>query len=327
MKLAKRLFALALVLCMVFCLSAAVFAADGDEPYDGKLDKPAVVSKTYEIGYGESPTENFAFSFRGISYKNGDGETVANATIPTIGDQVVQFGRLTETTTNTTDLSINANNYEIGVYTYEVTEIVPTTKTAGVTYSNEKLYLVLTILRDETNGKHYVAAMHYENASGDDKSTGFTNKYEAGSLEVSKVIQGNMANMNKKFTFTITLTEPAGTEINSEITSNSTAGTWEGQTYTIALGNGESVKLDNIPAGTTYTVTEDEENYTSNGGVFSNGAKTITNGTNDTAVFTNTLTSEVDTGISLDSLPYILALAAACAGAVVMFTRKRRVED
>ena len=43
----------------------------------------------------------------------------------------------------------------------------------------------------------------------------------------------------------------------------------------------------------------------------------------DTVVFTNNKKVDVDTGITLDSLPFVLILAV-CAGAVVLFVIKRR---
>lgn len=315
----KKIISIMLALVLALSMTTIAFAAD----YDSYLDKAPVVPKNYKVNNGTAPAETFTFKFEGVSYKNGDGQVVDNATIPAIGNVTIAFDALTATTSKTVEASINAADYALGVYTYKVTEVAPTTKTTGVTYSEEELYLVLTILRDEQSGKHYVAAMHYESATGTDKSTGFTNEYDSGSLTVTKKIAGNMANMDKKFTFTITFAAPAGTEIKSAIASNSENGTWNGLTYTIALGHDESVTLSNIPAGTTYTVTEDAENYTSNGGVFTDTTKTISANDTDSVTFTNTLTQRIDTGIGLDSLPYVLMLVVVCSGAVVFFSKKR----
>ena len=321
----KKILSLALALVLVLSMSTVAFAAD----YDQNLDKDPVVSKTYEINKGTAPAETFNFKFEGVSYKNGDGNIVSNAIIPDISEANISFDALSANTTKTVAASINAEDYELGVYTYKVTEVAPAIKTAGVTYSNENLYLVLTILRDENSGKHYVAAMHYESATGTDKSTGFTNKYDSGSLTVSKEIEGNMADMTKKFNFTITFTAPVGTEIKSAISSDCTTGTWstDGLTYMISLGDGEEVTLSNIPADTTYTVTEDAENYTSDGGVFNDATKTISANDCDTVTFTNTLTQGIDTGINLDSMPYILMLAVVCMGLFVFFSKKRMMRE
>ncbi|MCC8358157.1 MAG: hypothetical protein LJU34_10115, partial [Oscillospiraceae bacterium] len=42
---------------------------------------------------------------------------------------------------------------------------------------------------------------------------------------------------------------------------------------------------------------------------------------------TNTYEGTIDTGITLDSLPYMLVLVAVLALGAVMIIRKRRVED
>ena len=52
------------------------------------------------------------------------------------------------------------------------------------------------------------------------------------------------------------------------------------------------------------------------------------NGPDQTASFTNTKDGQIDTGISLDSLPYILVFAGVAVAAVVMVVfRKRRYDD
>ena len=43
-------------------------------------------------------------------------------------------------------------------------------------------------------------------------------------------------------------------------------------------------------------------------------------------MFTNELKSNIDTGILMDSAPYVVMLLVAAAG-LVLFTNKRRVQD
>ena len=124
--------------------------------------------------------------------------------------------------------------------------------------------------------------------------------------------------------FTISFAAPIGSEIRSAVSTNAQDGTWstDGLTYTIALGDSESVTLDNIPAGVSYTVSEDAENYTSDK---TNGTFTgdIAANDADTVSFTNTLNRGIDTGINLDSMPYIMILCLVAVCAVVLFVRKR----
>lgn len=321
----KKVISLMLVLTMILSFAVVASAAEGDVA--AKLDKNVVVPKTYVVNNGTAPAEIFTFVFEGISYKNGDGELVAGAVIPEIAPVTISFDALTATASKTVEFAIDPDDYQLGVYTYKVTEVTPVPQTTGVTYSDEELYLVLTILRDEESNKHYVAAMHYESAVGTDKSSGFTNEYDAGDVIITKEITGNMADMDKEFTFTVEFTVPAGTVAKSAVVVN-VAGTSEiivldaeTKTITFTLGDGETATITNIPAGVTYTVTEDKENYTQI--IVNEGDGIITGGDKDLYAFTNDLESEVDTGISMDSMPYILMLAVAVIGAVAIMGKKR----
>lgn len=258
-------------------------------------------------------------------------ETVSTYPTVTLGDAVF-ISSLSET--GTADVSVEISNYAdvaLGVYTYEITEVVPTTKTAGTTYNSEPVYLVVTILRDEDSTKHYVAAIHYETVTGE-KTGKITNTYNAGTLSVKKLIKGNMADMDKKFEFTVVFTPADGTvfdtnvQIATDTTSTSRVYTTTKNndgTYTIVfkLGNDETATFTNIPVGTTYTVSENEAGYTKTNTTPADGS--ITGGDTDTDVWTNTLTSTIDTGINMDSIPYILILAVVFVGLFVFVSKKR----
>jgi len=321
---------LALALALMLCLCSVAFAEEQD--LTNYLDKPVVVEKTYTINNGTSPAEMFTFKFEGVSFVNGDGEEVADATIPAIPNQTISFDALTAESVKDVDYVVDADAYELGVYTYKVTEVVPSTKTSGVNYSEEELYLVLTILRDEDSKQHYVAAMHYQSATGTDKETGFTNEYDAGQLAVTKEIEGNMADMSKKFTFAVIFTPETSTAFNNDVqivTDNATTQrnytetTENGATkFVFELGDGETATFTNVPAGTTYTVTEDAENYTSDNGVFSDSTKTIEANDKDEVTFTNKLDTSVDTGIAMDSAPYMIVLALVVVAGVMMMKKR-----
>ena len=98
----------------------------------------------------------------------------------------------------------------------------------------------------------------------------------------------------------------------------------------ITLKHGETVTFENIPYDVTYTVVEndytadgyDVASYKMNGIDASDGSGMIDSAA-DTVEITNNKGGEVDTGINLDSMPYIMILALVAVCAVVMFARKR----
>ena len=107
--------------------------------------------------------------------------------------------------------------------------------------------------------------------------------------------------------------------------------------------------IPNIPIGAQITVTETNTDYVEKyvtgvvtdtadktatqlktaikGNDVVNCIATATVAPGTTIIFTNTNDVEVDTGILLDSLPYVLILAVVGAALVLWFIRKRRVED
>lgn len=97
-----------------------------------------------------------------------------------------------------------------------------------------------------------------------------------------------------------------------------------GEEATFRLKHDDTISIANLPYGVKYTVTEEEaDGYTTTkaGDAGSIGSP------HSTASFTNDKTGSVDTGIHLDSLPYILVLAAVAAAVAVLIVRRRRISD
>lgn len=138
-------------------------------------------------------------------------------------------------------------------------------------------------------------------------------------LTIQKTVSGNMYNANEVFSFTLHYGE------NSE---------------TFTLKDGES-KTFQVPAGAEVTVTEDLTK--SNGYIPSNGTGTTVTlaaaSENDgifkftmpeedgKLVINNDKTVQIDTGISLETVPYILILAVVVIGAVLLIKRRRNHDD
>lgn len=316
----KKFLALVMAMMMVLAMGTVAFAA-------AQQDQPNSFTKDYQIANGTAPAETFDFNIEFKSFKDNEGKdaemTKENAPAVTLGD-AVYANPVSDDTEASISVEIgNVANAAIGVYTYEITEVAG--NTAGVTYNNKPVYLVLTVMRDEESNNHYVAAIHYESATGV-KTGEIVNSYNAGMLTVTKEIEGNMADMAKEFTFTIVVTPAAGEVFVNDtqvvIDNGSKVLNEDGTiTITVALGDAESINITNIPVGATYVVSEDSEGYQQTHTQVADGS--ISGGDEDVDVWTNTKTSEIDTGILLDNAPYMMIMAmVVLAGAAMMMKRR-----
>ena len=94
------------------------------------------------------------------------------------------------------------------------------------------------------------------------------------------------------------------------------------------MADGETASLGNIPYGVTYTVAEDD--YSTNGYTTTmSGNSGEVSKAEQPAAFTNDKNSDnIDTGINLTTLPYILVFAGVIVIAGAAFiTRRRKYED
>lgn len=163
------------------------------------------------------------------------------------------------------------------------------------------------------------------------KATMWVRVTKLTNVTISKVVSGNMGDRNKDFSFKVTLTDGDGNDVNFTMTSTSEI-TIDGNKATFTLKHDESLDLTAIPVGSKITVTETDNagytvSYTVNEGDPVNGAEAEdieVSGNGTTIVFTNHKDTTVDTGISLDDLPYVIMLILAGFGALGIFIRKRK---
>lgn len=172
------------------------------------------------------------------------------------------------------------------------------------------------------------------------EDTTFYAKYVPASanLTVTKTVTGKLGDTNKAFTFTITKADGTAaniTDTNIEISEADRAKVeWKGNGQ-FTLKDGASIIFKNLPSG-QYKVVEDnysgekyETSYVVDSGTPVNGQEaTVTIGTDaKTLAFTNHCTLFPDTGVLLDTLPYIVILAVVAGGVALLMLRKRRKED
>jgi pilin isopeptide linkage protein len=178
----------------------------------------------------------------------------------------------------------------VGVYYYTIYQEQGSIPWAE--YDSQCYTLKVTVTNKEgsTTGElEFTAVLRYaedEEEKDNKKSTvAFTNTYKVGSLTVSKEVYGNKADSQQYFTYTMTLTTPDYSKktdgASSALTvnygtllqkagykSSGINGTYDGVTFvngaaTFKLKHGESKTFTQLPAGTTYKITESDcDGYT-----------------------------------------------------------------
>ena len=331
----KKILSLALVLVLVLSLSTVAFA-DGEEGAEAAEATYTDVStvtliKEYKLTNAgtTSPAETFTFSELECTRVTdaAAGVTAENAPVPEIADVSYAAGEAGGANARK-NITITLPQYNsVGIYTYTFTETDG--GTAGVTYRSGAITLVVTVI--EQNGKIRVAAVHTE-GEGENKSGEFNNEYSAGSLSVSKEVTGLLGDTQKYFAITITLTGETGKDYTGNVITVGQT-TYAENPTTVAVGSsatfylkdGETINLGNIPYGVTYAVTEVdledyEETITDNDGGKIDAATQTVNVVNNKG-------GTVDTGITMDSMPYILLLAVVFMGLFVFFSKKRMMRE
>ncbi|MCD8241444.1 MAG: DUF5979 domain-containing protein [Lachnospiraceae bacterium] len=344
---------LTLMAAMVMMLSLGVTASAADKPAP-TVAQDVSINVTYG-STGTAPGETFylvwknqadsTFTIDGTNYIN---DTDHQNCVPTLGtstvdnvENVVAYVSLDGTDSTTGQFTFTLPNFSnVGVYTYQLTEYKG--NTAGVTYMTDTLYMKVYVRRNTSGSadKLEISGVFFykTNIAGSENKVGtITNSYGSGSLAVTKEVTGDTGNGIEEFGVTVTFNSSktvkstiSYTDNGNDITINpsdwTTAGT--ATTTSITLKNGETVTFTNIPNGVTYTVEEENaplEGYYDPVYTYSNTAdtKVINTSETDTVTITNEKKITVDTGISLDSLPYVLMLLVSVIGLGVLFSGKR----
>ena len=222
------------------------------------------------------------------------------------------------------------------MYTYTITEV--SGKTAGVIYDTTPVVLKVTVV-DENGVLKRIVSLKKDNKKLDKNNNAFTNTYRAGTLDISKNVNGNLGDKSKYFAFDVTLNGQSGKDTAKSFSVGKTSygenpeTIITGEKTTFYLKHGETLDIKNLPYGLTYTVEEHDyrsDNYITT--VNNNDGRTLENQEVDNATqaaaFTNTKNGKIDTGINLTTLPYILVFAGVIVIAGAAFiTRRRKYED
>lgn len=165
-------------------------------------------------------------------------------------------------------------------------------------------------------------------------------------LTVSKTVTGLLGDTGKTFTFQLKDASDKPVVIDNTddtaITTNDNAA-WIGTDGKFTLKHGGTITFNKLPVGTYYVYELDEEGALKHYQTTWTGADTeqttpiegsnerkaaVTIGTDaKTLAFTNHCNLKPDTGVLLDTLPYIVILAVVAGGVALLMLRKHRKED
>ena len=158
------------------------------------------------------------------------------------------------------------------------------------------------------------------------------------SIKITKQVTGWFGDQTKAFTFTVT--DKNGEQVDA---------------FSLTSGESQEIADFKVQAGDTVTITEDGaedyetkaqiyyKNSTTNGILSTEKQEFTTSGTSKSItiaitaemldldeieiVVTNHREGEIDNGVLLDTLPYILILVVVAGGGVLLFLRKRKNDD
>lgn len=342
----KKLLSLVLALVLVFSFAAVAFAAEA----------PASV-QNFEKNY----TVNGAVTYQNETDLFPGEELEFVVTPETRGDKVITLGTNNKYTVTAQKNNIPINmptgddafdGSDVGTHVYNVTE--KKGNTVGVTYSEEehfKITVYVMWLDGDDHDKGVTTNVQFTKPISGDKVDAFNNTFKVGSLTVKKKVAGDLGVQDVSNKFEITVTLYAYGDVKSPVSdrANDRVLDWidgtdpvgkdcKVATATFQLAHDGTATIDNIPYGVQYVVAEndkhgvvsgkDQANLPNEGYTvgYENEEGTI-QAASVSATVTNTKDTNVNTGVSLDSIPYILLIVVAVIGMTALLLKKRSTRE
>lgn len=351
MKKTKKLLACLIAAATMFTMGSTAFAEEAAETETKTPVSSVTLTKSYklEVAGMKSPAETFKYTVTAANVTDAASDTTTdNMPMPKVTVYTTEYTEGEATVDGTEkNFTIKLPEYRsVGIYYYTVAETQG--NTLGVTYDEKTVTLKVTVVNNEAGDgfDRYVAV--YKNVFDDESKKlaegqhAFENMYSANSLPVKKVVTGNLGDKSKLFNVTVTLTNNTGKIMATDIsytvgdTENIIkASDWKDNTVTriIKLKHNWTITFKNLPFGVKYDVTE--ANYTGNNGgyddpeyEYKNNDKKISVADQSVTITNNKNSDNIDTGINLTTLPYILVFAGVIVIAGAAFiTRRRKYED
>ena len=187
----------------------------------------------------------------------------------------------------------------------------------------------------------------FENGSINADTT-FYAKYEpvSADLTISKTVTGLLGDQHREFTFQIVDKNGNAVALTESNIEKSVGNLTEDDKNNVGLVNngtdgkftlvsGASITLKNLPSGEYKVIEDTVVGYDTSWKLGESGelheksaeATVTVQGAAQTIAFTNHATLKPDTGVLLDTLPYIVILAVVVGGGILLMLRKHRKED
>ena len=353
----KKLFAGIVAVAMMATMAIPGFAAGKASVNDGNKVTEVTLKKVYDVESGTAPADEVTITLAGL---NGAPEPTQKVYKAKFNSPVASTAAAADKVANFETITFKDFGFtKPGKYTYTLTETAGNKQ--GVEYQQTVVYMTVSVTNkidaqgnivDVATGEdkfEYVVALRKGSAEGEKiyDSEAFTNEYNAGSMEVTKVVRGDGSDRDKTFYFKATFTKTNGKTVSgitvkapnaTEAPLNLDFGEGDTAEYYFSEGHKQTTTFANIPYDVNvkieelqgdkgaavvnnqlgdYTVTYTNENKT-----FGKGEGKV-QGTVATEIENKSIVN-VDTGVILDNAPYIALLTIVAAGAVVMIMKKRR---
>ena len=343
----KKVLTLFTAAALTASMSMAAFAEDGTEPLKcgpvppRKTEKPNyAIGKLYLDEDGEIPDciPREQLQFRVTALEGNPDDTMISIAPHEVKE-------------NPDHIAIDVPKYtKVGRYNYQVQELSGNTQ--GVEYAAEPLNVQILAQWNEDHSA-IVTTMSFTTASGEKKVDTFLNHYDLGELDIEKEVTGNLGDYDKEFLVDVTFTAEEGKTVRSDIsyemdgnfyTIPASAMADGTETVTVSLKHDETVSFDHLPVGIYYQVTE--QDYTAGGTNSENGYDApvyevdddegqitdqgvqgrITADNDDVDVdIINNKGTVVETGVFLDSVPYLILMGIVAVSGVLLLKKRRAV--
>lgn len=331
--------------------------------YNGETDKTSEcpdITVAKSVDYSEADTTDGDANKQGLQLVKTTENVLKGVTFAKAGQytyKVTENQTLADNTTLPQGLVMSKAEYLVSIFTKTIANnkvvvdniyIAQLKKDDGTDIDGEKKKVDYDSTSDTTNKFEF--NNNYDPKAGNDNPSGkeITEDDKKGFV-LQKNVEGEKANANEEFTFSLTVTKPEGSHGSDQnfnykvVDSNGTAGNASqgayGTAFEVKLKKGCRVVLSSVLLGSKvqaeetvsagYTKTLAAGQCKFNGTAIATvddlkAGKNIGDKGDNSIIFVNT--QQTPTGILLNSLPFIVLALVALAG-IVFFVKNRKHDD